>query len=62
MDVQNNRLFAGCHNKLMIVIDAHNGHVLTTLPIGDHVDAAVFNAATQEIFSVQWRRDVDRHS
>jgi YVTN family beta-propeller protein len=34
MDRQHRRLFVGCANKLMVVIDADNGHVITTLPIG----------------------------
>jgi len=50
IDIQNNRLFAGCGNKIMVVVDAGSGHVITTLPIGDHVDGAVFNPNTQEIF------------
>jgi DNA-binding beta-propeller fold protein YncE len=51
IDVEHRRLFAGCHNRMMVVVDAADGHVITTQPIGDHVDADVFNPVTQEIFS-----------
>jgi DNA-binding beta-propeller fold protein YncE len=43
MDVKNRRLFAGCDNKLMAVVDADNGKVVTTAPIGDGVDAGRFD-------------------
>jgi DNA-binding beta-propeller fold protein YncE len=39
MDVKNRRLFAGCDNKMMAVVNADTGKVITTLPIGDGVDA-----------------------
>lgn len=50
MDLASNRLFAGCGNKKMVVVDAANGHGITSLPIGEHVDGAVFNPATLEAF------------
>jgi DNA-binding beta-propeller fold protein YncE len=50
IDSQNGRLFAGCGNKIMVVVDATSGHVITSLSIGDHVDGGVFNSATAEIF------------
>jgi DNA-binding beta-propeller fold protein YncE len=51
MDRPNRRLFIGCRNKLMAVMDADSGKVLTTLPIGDHVDATAFDPATKLIFN-----------
>lgn len=45
------RLFAGCGNRLMAVVDANTGHVVTTLPIGDGVDANGFDPATQLAFA-----------
>ncbi len=51
MDRVNHRLFAGCANSMLAVVNAHNGHVITTLPIGKHVDATAFDAATHEIIS-----------
>jgi YVTN family beta-propeller protein len=51
MDIAHRRLFAGCGNRTMAVVDADNGHVITTLPIGDHVDATVFDPETALIFN-----------
>ena len=43
MDQKNRRLFVGCGNKVMPVVNADNGKVLATLPIGDGVDATAFD-------------------
>jgi YVTN family beta-propeller protein len=51
MDRQNRRLFIGCRSKVMAVINADNGHVITTIPIGDHVDATAFDVDTKLIFN-----------
>jgi YVTN family beta-propeller protein len=51
MDRQHRRLFIGCANKLMVVMDADNGHVITTLPIGGGVDATAFDEETSMAFS-----------
>lgn len=51
MDSHNQRLLAGCGNKLLAVVNAKSGHVITTMPIGDHVDAVAFDPATREIIS-----------
>ncbi len=51
MDVKNRRLFAGCHNKVMAVINADDGKVVATVPIGDGVDANAFDPGTQLAFS-----------
>jgi DNA-binding beta-propeller fold protein YncE len=51
MDRANRRLFVGCRSKVMAVLDADTGKVITTLPIGDHVDATAFDAATKLIFN-----------
>ena len=44
MDRKNRRLFVGCENPLMAIVDADSGKVLTTLPIGHGVDATKFDA------------------
>ncbi len=49
-DVEHHRLFAGCSNKMMAVSDSDSGRVVTTVPIGEGVDATRFNPNTQEIF------------
>ncbi|MGB8886385.1 MAG: YncE family protein [Candidatus Korobacteraceae bacterium] len=49
-DVEHHRLFAGCGNKMMAVVDSDSGKVVTTVPIGEGVDAGRFNPRTEEIF------------
>ncbi len=49
-DVEHHRLFAGCHNKMMAVVDSDSGKVVTTVPIGGGVDAGRFNPKTQQVF------------
>jgi YVTN family beta-propeller protein len=51
IDRANRRLFVGCRGKVMAVVDADSGKVITTLPIGDHVDATVFDPETKLIFN-----------
>jgi YVTN family beta-propeller protein len=51
MDRANRRLFLGCRSKVMAVMDADSGKVITTLPIGDHVDATAFDEETKLIFN-----------
>lgn len=51
MDHATRRLFAGCGNSLLAVVDADSGRVIATLPIGQHVDSTVFDPATREIIS-----------
>jgi DNA-binding beta-propeller fold protein YncE len=51
IDLDHHRLFVGCHNKLMAMIDNTNGKVVATVPIGDGVDANAFDPATQLAFS-----------
>jgi DNA-binding beta-propeller fold protein YncE len=51
MDPQHRRLFSGCDNKLMAVIDADSGKIVATLPIGEGVDACGFDPGTELAFS-----------
>ena len=51
MDRPNRRLFIGCRSHVMAVMNADTGQVITTLPIGDHVDATAFDPETRLIFS-----------
>ena len=51
MDRQNRRLFLGCRSKVMAVMNGDTGQVITTLPIGDHVDATAFDAESGLIFN-----------
>jgi YVTN family beta-propeller protein len=51
MDRKNKRLFIGCSNKKMIVMDSTNGKVLADLPIGNGVDATAFDEDSKMAFS-----------
>jgi DNA-binding beta-propeller fold protein YncE len=51
IDLAHHRLFIGCHNKLMEMIDSTNGKVVATVPIGEGVDANAFDPGTQYAFS-----------
>jgi YVTN family beta-propeller protein len=51
LDNENHRLFTVCSNKLMVVLDALSGKVLTTLPIGDGCDGAAFDPALKRAYS-----------
>jgi YVTN family beta-propeller protein len=51
IDKANNRLFSGCSdNKLLVVMDATNGKVITSLPIGNDCDGVAFDAGRNVIF------------
>ncbi len=51
LDKKNRRLFIGCRSRVMAVLDADSGKVITTLPIGDHVDATAFDVDSGLIFN-----------
>jgi len=51
IDRKNRRLFVGCDNKMMAVVDADSGKVLATPAIGDGVDATAFDAETGLAFA-----------
>ncbi len=51
IDREHRRLFAGCDNKMMAVVDADTGKVLATPAIGDGVDATRFDPGTQLAFA-----------
>jgi DNA-binding beta-propeller fold protein YncE len=51
IDREHRRLFAGCHNRMMAVVDADSGRVIATPAIGAGVDANAFDPTTQLAFS-----------
>ena len=51
IDTQHHRIFSGCHNKIMTVLDADAGQIVATVPIGAGVDANDFDPATGLAFS-----------
>ncbi|MCG6553541.1 MAG: hypothetical protein L7F77_14555, partial [Candidatus Magnetominusculus sp. LBB02] len=46
IDAENHRIFSGCHNKLMVVLDTVSGKVIASLPIDEGVDGNGFDAGT----------------
>jgi hypothetical protein len=51
IDLDHHRLFLGCANKLMVMMESSNGKVVATVPIGSRVDANAFDPGTQLVFS-----------
>jgi hypothetical protein len=63
IDAKNHILFAACRNSgippaspaapMMVILNANDGKIITTLPLAGSTDGAVFNPATMEAFSTQ---------
>jgi len=51
LDNETHRLFAVCGNKLMVVVDAIDGHVVANLPIGDGCDGVKFDPGMKRAVS-----------
>ena len=51
IDAEHHRLFLGCDNKLMVMMDSTNGKVVTSVPIDQGVDATAFDPGTQLAFA-----------
>lgn len=51
IDRKHRRLFSVCSNKLMVVVNADDGKIVSTLPIGAGTDAASFDPETGYAFS-----------
>ncbi len=51
IDLEHHRLFLGCDNRTMVVMDSNSGKVVSTVPIGAGVDANAFDPGTQLAFS-----------
>jgi len=51
LDAAHGRLFVGCANKLMVVLNVATGKVVTTLPIGEGVDYCAFDTGTGLAFA-----------
>ena len=50
IDVAHRRLFSACGNKMMAVVDADSGRVVTTVPTGGGADGAAFDPDRQLAF------------
>lgn len=51
IDTKTRRLFPVCENKVMAIVDADSGKVITTVPTGGGTDAAAFDPATRLAFA-----------
>ncbi len=51
LDNETHRLFAVCSNKMMVVVDANDGHIVTNLPIGEECDGVKFDPGLKIAFS-----------
>lgn len=51
IDRENRRLFVGCHNQMMAILNADTGKVVATVPIGPGVDANRYDPGTHLAFS-----------
>lgn len=51
IDTVSRRLFSSCENALMMVVDADNGKIVASLPIGKGTDAAAFDPRRKLAFS-----------
>jgi YVTN family beta-propeller protein len=51
LDNETHRLFAVCSNKLMVIVDAIDGHIVTTLPIGNGCDGVKFDPGLKRAYS-----------
>ena len=51
IDLRSERLFSGCHNGILVVIDAISGRNIQKVPIGLGVDAVAFDPAIQTVFT-----------
>jgi YVTN family beta-propeller protein len=51
LDAEHHRLFSGCHNKMMVMLNTESGKVVGSVPIGAGVDGCAFDDATQLAFA-----------
>jgi YVTN family beta-propeller protein len=51
LDARHHRLFSGCHNKMMVMLDTESGKVIGAVPIGAGVDGCAFDDSTQLAFA-----------
>jgi YVTN family beta-propeller protein len=51
LDARHHRLFAGCHNKMMVMLDTNTGKAIANVPIGAGVDGCGFDDSTDLAFA-----------
>jgi len=62
LDNDTHRLFSVCSNKLMVVVDALDGHVVTILPIGDGYDGVKFDPGMKRAYSSKSSTQADHET
>ena len=55
IDLAHHRLFLGCGNARMLVLDSTDGHVVASVPAGQGIDGAAFDPGTQLAFTSNGR-------
>ena len=55
VDPAGERVFMGCTNSLMMVVDARSGRIVAELPIGKGSDAVAFDPVRRRVFSSNGR-------
>jgi len=51
MDTKSRRIFSGCHNKMVAVMNADTGKVVATPEIGEGVDATAFDPGLKYVYN-----------
>jgi len=51
LDPVTHRLFAGCSNHLLMILDANTGKVVDQIRIGDHIDGVAFDPVLKRVYS-----------
>jgi DNA-binding beta-propeller fold protein YncE len=51
LDATHHRLFAACHNKMMVMLDTETGKVVANVPIGAGTDGCAFDDESQLAFA-----------
>lgn len=51
IDRSTKRLFAGCDNRMLVVVNATNGKIVSKQPIDDGCDGTAFNAKLKYVYS-----------
>ena len=51
LDILHQRLFSVCDNRQLVVLDAVDGKLVATVPIGDGPDAVVYDPQTATVYS-----------
>ncbi len=51
LDSERGRVFSGCHNKIMTILDTKSGKVIASVPIGGNVDGNGFDSGMGLAFS-----------